>query len=249
MQIQVKIDGLAAVVAALAGRARQIPFATARALTVTAYAVNSELKSELAAGVQGGATPYTLRAFKVAAATPASLVASVALRTDAPEGGTPYERAIAHLFRGGVRKFKRLEGLLRGRGLLPAGLQIAPGAKLPLDRRGNPKLADLKEMLGILGSGLRNLRAYRRVGRSKETKAVGFFVVLPGSVASRHLHIGIWRRIESTHGGVVEPWFMFVAPPPYRQFFDLEKTATAVVARTWPAAFTDSLTKALASAR
>lgn len=249
MQLTVKIEGLAAVTASLGAKARQIPFATARALTVTAHAVNAEVKRTLAADVQGGATPYTLRAFKVEMATVTNLAATVSLRSDAPEGGTPYDRSLAHLFHGGVRRFKRLEGLLRSRGLLPAGLQIAPGARLPLDRRGNPKLAELKEMLGILFSGLRNIRSYRRAGRSKETKALGFFVVLPGSVASRHLHLGIWRRIESSKGSVIEPWFMFVPPSPYQQRFDLGKIAEAVIARTWPAAFNDSLTKALASAR
>jgi len=249
MQLTVKIEGAAALTASLGAKARQIPFATARALTVTAHAVNTEVKRELAANVQGGATPYTLRAFKVDAANVVSLAATVSLRTDAPEGGTPYDRSLAHLFHGGVRRFKRLEGLLRSRGLLPGGLQVAPGGKLPLDRRGNPKLAELKEMIGILFSGLRNIHAYRRAGRSKETKAIGFFVVLPGTMAAKHLHLGIWRRIESSKGSVIEPWFMFVPPPPYQQRFDLGKTAESVIARTWSTAFDDSLNKTLAGAR
>lgn len=247
--ISVKIEGLDATLAALSTDARQIPFATARALTVTAHAVHTEVKRELATQIQGGPTPYTLRAFKVQAATVADLTATVELRTDAPEGGTPYDRSLAHLFHGGARRFKRLEGLLRERGLIPAGMQIAPGGKLPLDRRGNPKLTDLKEMLGILSSGIRNLQSYRRAGRSKETKALGFFVVLPGSVAARRLHLGIWRRIQSGQGSVIEPWFMFVSPPPYSQRFDLDQTARTVVQAVWQKNFADSLAKALATAR
>lgn len=249
MQVTVKVEGIEALTAHLGSQAKQIPFATARALTVTAHAVNAEVKRHLSTEVQGGATPYTLRAFKVTGATVATQTATVSLRTDAPDGGTPYDRAIAHLFHGGVRRFKRLEGLLSARGLLPAGMQVAPGAKLPLDKRGNPRLAALKEMLGILSSGIRNLHSYGRGRRSKQGKAIGFFVVLPGSTAARHLHIGIWRRIESGSSSVIEPWFMFVKPSGYRQRFDLSKIANDVIARTWKATFNDSLNKALATAR
>ena len=247
--IQVKIDGIDATLAALSSGAKQIPFAAARALTVTAHTVHAEIKKELGAGIQGGPTPYTLRAFKVHAATVATLTASVELRTDAPQGGTPYEQAIAHLFHGGVRRFKRLEGLLRDRGLIPAGLQIAPGKKLPLDRRGNPKLTELKEMVGILSSGIRNLQTYRRAGKSKETKALGFFVVMPNATASRWLHPGIWRRIRSGNGSVIEPWFMYVSPPPYQQQFDLDKTAQTVVGKVWERTLTESLVRAMATAK
>jgi len=249
MQLTVKVEGISAMSAALANQSKQTNFATARALTVTAYAVNAEVKRHLSTDVQGGATTYTLRSFKVQAATVSSMAASVSLRIDAPEGGTPYERSLAHLFHGGVRRYKRLEGLLRGRGLIPAGMQIAPGAKLPMDRRGNPRLAALREMIGILSSGIRNLHSYGRGRKSKQGKAIGFFVVMPGSVAARHLHIGIWRRIESGSSSVIEPWFMFVKPAGYRQMFDLSKIADEVISKTWSTTFNESLAKALASAR
>ena len=252
--ITVKADGSQALQGLLQGQAKQVNFGIARALTVTAHAVNADLKKEFIARMAGGPTPYTLRAFRVTMATRDNLRAEVALRTDAPgsdgeSSGTPYDRALGHLFEGGSRRFKKLEGLLRSRGLLPAGLQIAPGGRLPVDSRGNPKLAELREMVGVLLSNLRNIQSFRRVGRSKETKAVGFFVVLPGSAAARHLHIGIWRRITSAKGSAIEPWFMYVSPPRYQQLFDLDKIAQATVARVWPANVSDSLQKALANAR
>jgi hypothetical protein len=249
MQVNVKVQGIDATIAHLGKHAKQIPFATARALTVTAHAVNAEVKRDLASKVQGGATPYTLRAFKVTSATVATQASSVSMRTDSPEGGTPYDKAIAHLFHGGLRRFKRLEGLLSSRGLLPSGMQIVPGAKLPMDKRGNPRLPALKEMLGILASTIRNLHTFRRSGKSKQSKAIGFFVVLPGSTAARHLHLGIWRRIETGSQSVIEPWFMFVRPGGYRQRFDLKRIAESVIAKTWNATFNDSLAKALATAR
>ncbi len=56
--ITVEIQGMQALQASLGNQASQIPFAAARALTVTAHAVHAEIKRALAAGVQGGPTPY-----------------------------------------------------------------------------------------------------------------------------------------------------------------------------------------------
>ena len=137
MKINVKIDGLAATRSFLGGLGKQVRFATARALTQTAYAVRKENQDELKRDIAGGATPYTLRAFNVEAATRDTLQAAVYLRTDAPSGGTNFSSVLGHLYSGGNRRWKKLEGWLRGRGLLPEGMMIAPGGKLPLDARGN----------------------------------------------------------------------------------------------------------------
>lgn len=247
--ITVEIQGMQALQASLGKQASQIPFAAARALTVTAHAVHAEIKRQLAAGVQGGATPYTLRSFSVKAATKTTLTAEVGLRTDAPSGGTPYEQAIAHLFHGGTRRFKRLEAWLKGRGLMPDNMQLAPGARAPLDRRGNPRQPAIKEMLGILSAYRRNLQTFRKDGKSKTQKAIGFFVVLPGSIAARHLALGIYRRITSGSASVIEPWFHFSAPGTYQRQYDLDSIASRVVSSVWPANFETSLTKALATAR
>jgi len=249
--ISARIENLPALTAALRGYGSQIPFAVSVALTSSAHAVNRAIQAEMRSDIAGGPTPYTLRSFQVTPATKQTQQAIVGLKT-APAGGTPYEQAIGHLFRGGVRRFKRLEGWLEQIGILPSGQQIVPGSRAPLDRRGNVKLAEVKEMVGILAAskrGLRNLRSYRRAGRGKEQKALGFFVVRPGDPAASHLAPGIWRRIDSAAGSAVEQWFVFASPGRYSQQFDLEKIADESVARTFPAAFQAALDKAIATAR
>ena len=57
-----------------------------------------------------------------------------------------------NLFTGGQRKYKKLEGWLRARRLLPNGLTVASGAGMPLDRFGNMRQAALTEMLGVIGN-------------------------------------------------------------------------------------------------
>lgn len=247
MKLKVDINGLDTVRAALAGQQKQIAFAAARALTQTAHAVNADIKEEMKTAIAGGPTPFTLRAFRVTAARRDNLEATIGLRTDAPGGGTPYNKALQHLFTGGRRDWKKLEGWLRGKGLLPAGTMIVPGPKAPLDARGNFRRAALTEMLGIIGSQIRNLQSVRKSGSGKAPKSIGFFIALPGDKSG--LTPGIWRRIKTGATSTVEPWIMYIAPTGYRQKFDLERIAKKTVARTWQANFQKSLADALRTAR
>lgn len=247
MKINVKIEGLDATVATLKGQAKQVRFAAARALTQTAHKVNADLKDELRSNIQGGPTAFTLRAFKVTAATRDTLEASVALRQDSPENGTSYAKAIQHLFTGGRRDFKKLEGWLRGKNIIPAGMMAVPGPKAPLDARGNFRKAALSEMLGIIGSQTRNLQEWRKSGRGGQMKAIGFFVARPRDKSG--LTPGIWRRITTGKSSTVEPWIMFIAPTAYRQKFDIEAIARKTVSANFETRFRASLADALRTAK
>lgn len=249
MKVKVDVKGMDTAIARMAGLGKQVNFATARALTQTAHAVNNDVKTDLKSGIQGGPTAYTLRAFQVTGATRDNLESSVALRNTAPEGGTNYTSALGHLFGGGRRRWKKLEGWLSGRGLLPAGMMIAPGPKILLDARGNIRRRNLEEMLKILGSETRNLTEWRKSGRGKSQafKEIGFFVCRPGDRSG--LPPGIWRRIKTGSSSVVEPWIMYIQPTAYRQQFDLEKIATKTVSRVFSTNFNKSLADALRAAR
>ena len=247
MKLDFKINGLDALRAKLAGQQKQVAFAAAKALTQTAHAVNAEIKAEMKTAIAGGPTPYTLRAFQVTAARRDNLESKVALRTDAPGGGTPYNKALQHLFTGGRRDWKKLEGWLRGKGLLPAGMMVVPGPKAPLDARGNFRRAQLTEMLGIIGSQLRNLRSYRKSGAGKAQKGIGFFIALPGDRSG--LTPGIWRRIETGASSTVEPWIMYISPTSYRKKFDLDTIAKKVVTASWQKNFSAALEDAMRTAR
>ena len=247
MQVTIKIEGLDQVRAQLGNMGKQANFAMSRALNTTAYAINTRLKQDMSATFKGGATAYSLRAFSVKRADKGNLTAEVALRQDAPSGGTSYAKALAHLFTGGERKFKKLEGWLRARRLLPTGLTVAPGAGMPLDSYGNMRRSTLTEMLGVLGAQRANLRVFRKTGAGKAQKAVGYFVVLPGDKTKKHP--GIYKRIETGTSSAITPMVLYVDPANYRKFIDLDKLGNEVAAKTLRLAFDAELTKALASAR
>lgn len=251
MKITVDVRGIDAVKKAMARNIGQARYAASRALNTTAFAINAELKREMDATFKGGATAYTKRAFKVSKASKHALEASITLRDDAPEGGMAYSKALQHLFTGGTRDWKKLEGFLRGLGLVPDGYMAVPGFGAPLDARGNMRKAALNEMLGVIRSSIRNLRVVRRTGgggkAQKEQKGIGYFVVLPG--AKTKLHPGIWKRIESGSSSSVAAMIMYVRPGTWRRFIDLESIGKRVVNQVFEPEFKKEFAAALSSAR
>lgn len=247
MQVSIQITGLKEVQAQLGAQAKQATYAASRALTSTAYAINERLRKDMASTFKGGATAYTLRAFSVTKADKATLTATVALRTDTQGAALAYNKALGHLFTGGPRKYKKLEGWLRGRRLLPAGLTIAPGAGMPVDSYGNMRRAALTEMLGVIGAQLTNLQVYRRTGAGKAQKAVGYFVILPGSKGGHHP--GIYKRMQTGTSSAITPMVLYVNPANYRKFIDLDKLGREVVAQKFQPAFDAELARALANAK
>lgn len=150
MKISVEFKGLDAVKATLDGYGRQVRFAAAKALTRTAHAVNRSVQDTMRTTFKGGATPYSLRAMRVQAATKENLQAIVALRSDAPGKGTPWDKALGHLFTGGGRAWKRMEGAFRAIGVLPPGFIMVPGGACPLDAYGNPPRALIVQLISYL---------------------------------------------------------------------------------------------------
>ena len=245
--INIEITGIDDVKKMLGTLGKQADFAASRALNTTAFKINAEVKAEMQTAFQGGATPYTLRAMKVEKSTKQTLTTSVKLRTDGPSGGTPYEQALRHLFTGGGRQWKKLEGYLRKRGLMPAGQMAVPGRGATMDKRGNMSRVELREMLGSLSSSKPGMRTYRRSGGGKQTKAIGYFVILPG--VRSHLKLGIYKRIETGKSSAIVPMVMFVRPGTYRRYIDLPAIGTQTVQTAFAPEFYKELRYALETAK
>ena len=245
--IRIEVQGIKSTIATLSGQGKQVIYAASRTLNTMAFGINADIKTEMNARFKGGATAFTLRAFRIDKASKEKLTAIVALRDDAPDGGSSYEKALHHLFTGGTRDWKKIEGLLRGIGLIPDGLMIVPGAACPLDSRGNMRKAALNEMLGVIKSNVRNIRVFRRTGAGKQQKGVGYFVVMPGD--KTNLHIGIWKRIEVGASSTIKPIIMYVHQGKWSKFIDLDHIGNNFVARRWQPVFELELADAMRTAR
>lgn len=216
---------------------RQVPFATALALTKTAKKIEQSLKAEMASGF-GSPSPYTLRSTFSTSATKSSLMAIVGIKDKAPAGGTAPSKLLKEHFTGGSRGNKPMEVAMMAAGALRNGWRVVPGAGMPLDAYGNPKRNAVREILGALRS---KMQIYK--GRGKRMAMVGYFVV-PVSADARLAPGVYWRS-----GRAIRPMFLFVESAGYRKRFDLPRLASTVVAREFNGEFNSALAKALASAR
>jgi hypothetical protein len=244
--LTIQINGIDQVRAQLGTAGKQAAFAAKNALNNAAFAINKQIKADMQGAFRGGATKYTLAAFKVEKASKQNLQATIMLRTD---GNNPHSQTLAHLFTGGSRQWKRFEGLIRRAGAMPAGSIAVPGRGIRLDARGNMSRAQLAELLGALRTGL---QVVRRAGRGKQQKAVGYFV-LP----QRHgkLLPGIYKRI-STGGWLgggnassgLQPMIVFVPMGTWRRYINLEAIAQQQL-RGFVADFNAQLRQALATAK
>lgn len=246
--LTIQITGIEAVRAQLANAGKQANFAVQRALNNAAFGINAKIKTEMQAAFQGGATPYTLRAFKVEKATRANLQAAVMLRTDA-QGGTPHSQTIGHLFTGGSRQWKKFEGLIRATGAMPAGSIAVPGSGIKLDARGNLNRAQVRELLGALRTGLQTVR---NKNRGKTQQAVGYFVLprrqgklLPGIY--KRTTTGGWVGGGKASSGIT-PMLVFVPMGTWRKYISLDAIAQAQL-RGFVADFNTQLRQALATAK
>ena len=247
MQINIQITGLDEVKRTLGSMAKQANYAASRALNTTAFAINTKLKTEMASTFQGGATAYSLRAFKVEKADKNNLQAVVALRTDNQGAALPYSKALGHLFTSGKRNFKKIEGILRARKILPSGLSVAPGDGMRLDGYGNMNKRQLNEVMSMLLSRPSNMRVWRKTGRGKPQKAVDYFVVKPGD--KTRLHPGIYKHIETGKSSAIDKMILFINPVNYRKLIDLQKLGNEVVDRTFNTEFSKEFARAMESAK
>ena len=249
--ITVKVEGLDATLAQLGQHSKQIPFATARALTVTAHDVNRGIQSALRTDIVGGPTPYTLRAFQGRWRDQAKPAGGNPPQSPGRSPGHPYEQSIATLFHGGSRPYKRLEFRLKAQGLMPSGVQLAPG---PTHCRGmrtampnRPRCRKCSASSALFAATCSSHQR-TRARKKPQQQAIGYFVVRAGSIAARHLHPGIYRRIERGSSSIIQPYFYFVAPLRYRKIIDLEGIAARLIPASWPKNFAASFAAAMASA-
>jgi hypothetical protein len=263
--ITVKVQGFEQVQRKLDGMQKQIRYAASRALNNVAFAVNAEIKQEMKRGFKGGATPYTLSAFRVAKAAPDNLVATVALRSDSGGKARSYDVTLKHLFTGGTRTWKGMEGAFRRLGVLPPGFMIVPGDACPLDAYGNPPRALIVQLIAYFQAfgevGYRaNMTDKRKaklakIGRTasgyKTIGGVQYFVSRGRGMwygRQQHLPAGIWAK-TGIHGVDVKPLFMFVKTGRWRRFIDLQKLGEQVVASRWPSEFAREFSAAMRSAK
>lgn len=257
--IDIQTKGLDRVKSALADAEKQMQFATAKALTMAGYGVRAETNRQMKAKFDRP-NRYTMQGMQVQEATKEKPVVDIGLgiRIDAPSKGTPYAKALGHLFSGGGRTWKKMEGAFRRIGALPNGMQMVPGKACMLDAYGNPSRGLILQLISYFNASSeqgfrqnmtdRRRKSLAKIGKSergyKTINGVQYFI----SYGRQHLPPGIWSK-TGIHGSDIKPVFMFVRAGSWKRYIDLPQIGRDVVKRDFQSMFDKSLAYALRTAR
>ncbi len=228
----------------------QIPFATAKALTMTAKAVQREIDAEIKR-VFDRPTPYTQRATFVRTATKQRLFAEVKLKDESFKGN-PAVRYLQAQVEGGPRKHKGFEKLLIRAGVMPAGWYAVPGAAAPLDAYGNIAGGTITRILSQVQASRDPLANASARSRKRKAKVRGgrYFAVMPGRERTKHLKPGIYERIGFGFGSAIKPVLIYVQrAPKYRKRLQFYRIADQVARMRFPIEFARAAREAISTAR
>lgn len=233
---------------------RQIPFATARALTAVARKVKDAEVHEMRDSFDRP-TPWTLNSLFLKPATKAELTAYVWLKDDrATSGGTPASVYLRPEIHGGARLPKKFERALASVGLLPAGFVAVPGSAAKLDQYGNMSKGQIVQILSYFrtftAEGFSaNITDKRKAKLAKGTKKKQGFAYFVGRPGDGKLPLGVYKRVHFAQGSAIKPILIFVDGALYQERYDFFYAAKVTVDRELPREMADSLKYALATAR
>lgn len=232
---------------------KQLPFATALALTRAAYAAKDDLRSAMERAFDRP-KPFTLNSTMVDAATKKRLEARVSFRDFAPKG-VPAGRYLRAQILGGQRRLKAHERLLAEQGYLPAGQALVPTRYADQDAYGNINPGQLVKILSALkASRDPTQNAGTRPSRGKR-KDEAYFAIVPGrpqGTAGRGggLPPAIYKVIASGLGRIVVPVLVYAkALPSYEPRLDFDGVTFASIERHLPGLLGNALEDALRTAR
>lgn len=216
----------------------QFPYAMMLTLNDAAFAVRKAWADEMPK-VFDRPTPSTINAVLINKATKRTLEAQVFLRSET-SGGTPPARYLEADVKGGQRRVKPFEKLLRNAGVLGSGEFAVPGKGMKLDAFGNiPKsvivavLSDLQAQRDLLNNS--NPESRRKRSRRKTKRGGVYFYT---RAKRGRLPRGIYNRIETGFGSAVQSALYIVSSatyePRYRVFDIAREVFDAHVRERFP---------------
>lgn len=255
--ISVQITGLDKAQRLVSGLERQVRFAASLTLnTLARYPVREALQREMRDSLDRP-TPFTLNSIKLV--KPATVRDPSAL-IDFKEisgGARPASDYLRWQVRGGQRRLKAFEVMLRSVGVLPTGYYIVPGAGAKFDAYGNVQRGQITATLSYFrafpeeGRGFKmNATAATRRRMAKGTRSklgYRYFVGRPGDGRGQ---LGIYQDVRITTGvRELLPVFLFVQWTRYEPRLDLAYAAQVTVRREAGPTFRAALAQALRTAR
>mgnify|MGYP001556189631 FL=1 len=214
---------------------KQVPFATALALTKTAQKVKAE-EIKTMERVFKKPTRFTLNSLFLKPAKKTQLTARVWVKDKAFKGSAAIDYLGPQIY-GGRRENKRLEWLLKYKKLMPKNKFVVPGGAIRRNQYGNVSKAQINKILSNLGA---QFDRYQNTPIDKRSQKP-YFIASPKS----GLHPGIWKKTKQG----VQPMFLFVRQPTYKKRFPFFQVANKTSKRYFAEEFNKALQTALRTAR
>jgi hypothetical protein len=214
---------------------KQLPFATALALTRTTQTIQKLQVREMER-VFDAPKRFTLRGTRVAPAKKTKLESSVEFKDWIPKGTAP-DTYLAAQIEGGPRNRKRSERWLQSRRLISSRESLIPSRHARLNKFGNITQGRTTKMLSNL-----NAQYDRRQNTTDNKKRLYFIATINGRRA-------VWERY-GRGGKSIKP-FMIISDkqPRYRSIYDFHGLSKRHAQRLFPRKFDEALKHALATAR
>lgn len=241
MKFTIKIDTTQATSLLNDGFAKQIPFLTAKTLTVLARDTQEHIKTRLPS-VFDKPTLFTQRGVFMERAEKSALKATVYVPESQPQSGKSQREYIRPGALGGSRSQKRTEMLLTRAGFLPAGWVSVPGSYFKggahLDGYGNIPGGIYKQIVNLLQikkfdtKGARGVYTASQKRIAKMGVADEFFGVGRGSnnlaKGGGWLPPGVYRRTGKGGAKLIQ-YLLFVPKAKYSVRLDVLKEAQTSV--------------------
>lgn len=225
--ITVRIEGLAALKANLAGMGKQVAFAASKALNATAKKVAEAMPAEIERAIDKP-TPFTKRGVRILKyANKTNLQATVGFM-DAQAKYMLWQIA------GGSRQ------------------PSAKGLKLPTAIKAN-EFGNIPK--GLIAQLIAVANKEKKLGKVKARRIavsnkVEIFYGDPTDQGGKKYPRGIYKRVEQGGRHQIIPLIVFpTVAAKYKPRFDFERKATAIVTAEWPRQFDAALDEALRTAR
>lgn len=211
--MNIEISGIDALKSRLGNFSTLLPKALNIAINRTAQEVKDAEVGEMRR-VFDRPTPFTLKSVYVQRSTRRDLTAEVGLKW--PELSKT-ENPLTAQVRGGPRKYKRVETILRSDGILPQGMYVMPARDAWLDQYGNIRGPEIVQILSSVKAFGETGYLMNRTGKSRSKTKNRYFVKY-----REGRPIGIWERLGKNNARAV---LMFMHAPTYTKRLDFYKVA------------------------
>lgn len=231
MQLNIKTD-IERLTSKMVFYRKQIPFATALALTKTAQELKLVQIAEMNR-VFANPSPYTINALAVRPATKQKLRSEVFFKEFAGKG-TPAFKYLMPNIKGEGRRQKRHEKALQLNGKMTKGGYTIPARNIPLNAYGNLEGKFYRQILSQVGAaGEQNITKTSRTGKKTKSK---YFPIA---------EVGIFERV----GKQIRPVLIYIDQPRYKKVYDFYGISRKFYEKNFATYFKESLQKAITSAK